>query len=243
MPQKSVNPARSPSATPAGADVVQASRGEVRGRARIGLLSIGQSPRPDLVATLPMLAGLDCVEAGALDGLDAATLPPAGGAFPLTTRMHDGTLVVVDESFLLPRMLDAVRKLERADVAAILLMCAGTFDAVESNVPLFKPFDLVCAALRAWGLHSPLVICPFAAQEAPMRKRWADAGFAAQVRTAQLTDVAQIAAASTAAAQAQCVVLDYFGHAPAQVAPLRAALSLPVIDIGTYTAACLAAVL
>ncbi|MCB0157369.1 MAG: AroM family protein, partial [Caldilineaceae bacterium] len=103
---------------------------------RIGLLTIGQSPRPDLVQTLPVLSPFAQVEAGALDGLAAAAIPLAAGAFPLTTRLADGGTVVVDEAFLLPRMQAAVHRLEEAGVAAILLMCAGTFGPVTSRVPL-----------------------------------------------------------------------------------------------------------
>lgn len=189
-----------------------------------------------------MLDGVPFVEAGALDGLDATALPPATGAFPLTTRMADGTLVVVDETFLIPRMQTAVARLEQADVSAILLMCAGTFADVTSRLPLFKPFDMVCAALRDWGLDAPLVVCPFPAQEQPMRLRWADAGFRATIITAASGDVTSIGTAATAHG-CSCVVLDYFGHAPADVAPLRRALTVPAIDIGAFTATMLAAVL
>ena len=207
---------------------------------RLGLLTIGQSPRPDLVQTLPVLARFAPVEAGALDGLQADAIPPAAGAFPLTTRLADGGTVVVDEAFLLPRMQAAVHRLEEAGVAAILLMCAGTFGPVTSRVPLVKPFELTVAALRTWGWTRPLVVCPFAAQEAPMRARWTDAGFDAHVITAQVDDVDAIRAA---AAGCQCIVLDYFGHPPATVAGLRAALSQPVVDIGAFAAAALAAML
>ena len=178
--------------------------------------------------------------AGALDGLAADAIPPAAGAFPLTTRLADGGTVVVDEAFLLPRMQAAVHRLEDAGVAAILLMCAGTFGPVTSRVPLVKPFELTVATLRTWGWTRPLVVCPFAAQEAPMRARWTDAGFDAHVITARVGDVDAIRAA---AAGCQCLVLDYFGHPPATVATLRAALSQPVVDIGAFAAAALAAML
>ena len=207
---------------------------------RLGLLTIGQSPRPDLVQTLPVLSPFAQVEAGALDGLAAAAIPLAAGAFPLTTRLADGGTVVVDEAFLLPRMQAAVHRLEDAGVAAILLMCAGTFGPVTSRVPLVKPFELTVATLRTWGWTRPLVVCPFAAQEAPMRARWTDAGFDAHVITARVDDVDAIRAA---AAGCQCIVLDYFGHPPATVATLRAALSQPVVDIGAFAAAALAAML
>ncbi len=71
-------------------------------RERIGLLLIGQTPRPDLTAPLDHLAGAyDLVVRGALDALTASDLKTSDtGTYPLVTRMRDGTVVTVDERFL-----------------------------------------------------------------------------------------------------------------------------------------------
>lgn len=209
---------------------------------RIGLLSIGQSPRPDLVQTLPLPSHVEWIEAGALDGLQPEDIPAAGGLFPLATRLADGTQVVVDERFLIAHLQNGVARLERAGVAAILLMCAGTFAGVQSAVPLFKPFDLVSAALHDWGMQRVLVVCPFAGQDAPMRDRWQAAGFDTQVMVARPDEAVNIAATAAQAA-AQCVVLDYFGHRSDEVTALRAALTLPLIDVGSFAATVLASTL
>ncbi|MEZ4609984.1 MAG: AroM family protein [Caldilineaceae bacterium] len=210
---------------------------------RIGLLTIGQSPRPDLVQMLPVLAPFAQVEAGALDGLQADAIPPATGAFPLTTRLADGAdcgaTVVVDEAFLLSRMQAAVQRLEDADVAAILLMCAGTFRTVTSRVPLVKPFELTVATLRTWGWTRPLVVCPFVAQEAPMRARWRDAGFDAQVdHGAGGRSGGHCCGGSTPMCGARLFRPPARGWSRS-----CAALSQPVVDIGDFAAAALAAML
>ena len=73
----------------------------------IGALTIGQSPRPDLVGPLNdrLPEGCQIIQAGALDGLTAASLPPIDDTtYPLTTRMRDGSLVMVEESFLATRL-------------------------------------------------------------------------------------------------------------------------------------------
>jgi len=70
----------------------------------IGAITIGQSPRPDLLARLRshlQADGVTVVEMGALDALSVADLPgPAAGGYPLTTRLRDGSAVTVDEAFL-----------------------------------------------------------------------------------------------------------------------------------------------
>ena len=73
-------------------------------RPSIGILIIGQTPRADLMAPLGRLAhACDLRPRGALDDLEADDLPDAdGAAYPLVTRLRDGTRVTVDEAFLSP---------------------------------------------------------------------------------------------------------------------------------------------
>ena len=69
---------------------------------RIGLITVGQSPRSDVVPDMAAILGADAdiVEAGALDGLDRgeiARLAPQGDDEIIVTRMRDGSPVFVGE--------------------------------------------------------------------------------------------------------------------------------------------------
>ena len=108
---------------------------------RIGALVIGQSPRPDLVDPLAaMLPQVTIVQRGALDGVAPADLPdPAGAEYPLTTRLRDGRLVTVPESFLLPRLQQQLEMLEADGIMLSILLCAGTFAGLGGRGTLVQP--------------------------------------------------------------------------------------------------------
>ncbi|MEM9776546.1 MAG: AroM family protein [Chloroflexota bacterium] len=218
---------------------------------RIGTLTIGQTPRPDLVASLQQrIPNADIVEVGALDPLDYSDLPAEACAqktnYMLTTRMRDGSLVSIPESFLMPFMASGIRRLEAECVKAIYLMCAGTFAELQSSLPLIKPFDLAHELLCTMGLRNLGIIAPIPAQERPIRERWTAAGFTAEVWTANATepDDAFIAHVKQMHQENgfQALVLDYVGHPTEVSQEIQAKLHMPVIDLGELAVAALTAI-
>lgn len=216
----------------------------------VGALTIGQSPRPDLVDPLWQYLpdGCQVVEAGALDGLSAALIPPiSGGVYPLTTRLQDGSLVLVEESFLLPRLQQALEYLETKGAAASLLLCAGTFAGLQGKRPFFKPFSVATDDLRARGLNSLGLIAPIKEQVMPIRLRWQAAGFEAAVWTADLSrqdkQFRRELAAQIEMNELECIVLDYVGHSQQHVIQLQQYSTLPVIDLGQLAIAALTNIL
>lgn len=217
----------------------------------IGALTIGQSPRPDLVSPLISQLPDNCqiVQAGALDGLTLASLPAFhdDGAYPLTTRLQDGRLVMVEEAFLTQKLQQAVDHLEGQGVAATILLCAGTFAELKGTRPLFKPFFIVRDLLHLLGYNRIGLIAPIKEQEAPIRKRWQAAGFQTTVWTADLTHQdAQFnhhLQMQIEANQLECMVLDYVGHPLANVRQLQETAVIPLIDLGQLTITFLAAIL
>lgn len=224
----------------------------------LGVLVIGQSPRPDLTQPLRDLLPADVVlrEVGALDGLTLADLPDASGAaYPLGTRMRDGTAVTIPESFLLPLLQQQLDALEADDVAATVLLCAGSFAKLRGKRPLFKPFDIAQATLTSLGLRRIAVLTPFAGQITPIQQRWHAAGFAAHVWARPLADTADFAnwlrgqLAQTEGVD--CLLLDYVGHDPqarmwlqtACTELAEVAVSLPILDLGHLTLSTAAAAL
>ncbi|MGB1253938.1 MAG: AroM family protein [Candidatus Promineifilaceae bacterium] len=204
---------------------------------RIGALVIGQTPRADLVDPLQvMLPEIEIVQMGALDGISAENLPPHNAAYPLMTRMKSGETVIVEESFLIGRLQAAVTRLESAEVAAIILLCAGTFAAVESRLPLIKPFDVGRDLFRQRGLTSLGFITPVAEQVTPIHDRWAGAGFRPKVWAASLAnqDRAFVTYLHKMIEQHQleAIVLDYVGFSAEIVAQLRQNTPIPLFDLG-----------
>lgn len=207
-------------------------------RNTVGALTIGQSPRPDLVAPLEkMLPVYEIIQAGALDGLPREELPKTlNTTYPLVTRMGDGSVVMVEESFITPKLQESLEKLEAQGVSATLLLCAGSFTHLKGNRPLFKPFEIAHAVLGALNMKSLGVIAPFPDQEPAIQKRWEKLGWLTTVWTANLENqdhafrrqlTNQILSNGL-----DCILLDYFGHPFNRVAELQRSIHIPVLDLG-----------
>jgi hypothetical protein len=213
------------------------------------MVTIGQSPRRDLVAPFAELRpDVELVEAGALDGFTLERLPVAavGGDRPLTTRMRDGSVVTLDEWVLAPLVQEAVGRVERRGVAATLLLCAGPFPTVRGERPLVKPFGLTVAILRSIGAERVGVIVPIEGQRIPAERAFIEAGLQPVVWVATIEHAARhlaswIEESRDGDPQVGHVVLDYVGHSRAAVAGLQRAATVPVLDLGLVAAAALAA--
>ncbi len=219
---------------------------------KIGTLTIGQAPRPDLVQSLiDAIPHAEIIQVGALDGLTEGELPsPAtflNDDYLLTTRMQNGRLVTVPESFLIPHMASGLKRLEQAGVKAIYLLCAGTFAELESDVLLLKPFVLAHELLTSMGIKKIGIIAPIPEQERPIRERWEGEGFETTVWSADVTSISGLLIDDIKQKQGerhfQALVLDYVGH-PAEIAKkLQNRLDIPVIDFGAITVATLKSIL
>lgn len=208
-------------------------------RMKVGAVVIGQSPRPDLVAPFGRLRPeVEVVQVGALDGLTVGALPSVEGArYPLTTRMGDGTLVMVGEDFLVPLMQAAVERVEQINgVGVTVLLCAGTFAAVRgARRPLVKPFGTAVEVLKSMGVQNLGVFSPIVAQERPIRERWSAAGFDAQVWTPPCAPGENGFGTwwvGVDTDRVEGIVLDYVGHPSDYKERVRAVVGRPVVDLG-----------
>lgn len=113
-------------------------------REKIGILTIGQSPRtdmtPEMRAYLPEHIGV--VEMGALDGLSETVrkpLEPGEEDITLVSRLHNGRSVKVSEEAILPLLQEKIRALEAAGTKTTILACTGSFPPFDSRYPLLYP--------------------------------------------------------------------------------------------------------
>jgi protein AroM len=145
---------------------------------RIGALTIGQSPRPDLTCEIQHALGewARLVEAGALDGLPAsevAGLYPRAGETLLVTRLADGSEAQVAEERIIPLMQGQLDHLDEKGCAATLLLCTGSFESLHSRGLLIRMDSLLLGTVRATAEGKRLgVLCPETSQFGWMRERW-----------------------------------------------------------------------
>jgi len=105
---------------------------------RLGMITIGQSPRVDIVPEMMDVLGpgVEVLEAGALDGLtleEVKKFYPKKGDYILCTRMSDGTEVVVAKRFVLPRVQRCIDLLTEKGADILLFLCTGKFPPFSSK--------------------------------------------------------------------------------------------------------------
>ena len=125
------------------ADRVASSAGK-RHMRTVHFLTIGQSPRQDVVPEVLSMVGdaaayIEAVEAGALDGLSRQEVragAPRDGEMPLVSRLRSGEEIIIGEDFAEERMAALLSRIPPGDVAAIL--CTGPFFGIAERPGLIK---------------------------------------------------------------------------------------------------------
>ena len=120
---------------------------------KIGMLTIGQTPRVDLLPSLVEILGdeHEIVEAGALDGLsleDVKGIEILPDDYILVSRMRDGTEVKITKRFVIPRVQEKITELEEKGVRLTVIMCTGAFPQYESKGLVVTPQEILKGVLN-----------------------------------------------------------------------------------------------
>lgn len=150
------------------------------GRPRIGFLTIGQSPREDVVPEVVGLLGrdIDIVEAGALDDLSyeeiVGKLFPSSSDTVYVSRLRDGRQAVLSKEKVIPLLQEKIEMLERKKVGLIVLLCSGEFPRFKSRVPIIY-LDRVLKSFvepLSHTVRSAGVIIPLEEQKRYAEEKW-----------------------------------------------------------------------
>lgn len=144
---------------------------------RLGLITIGQSPRIDAIPEVKeVLEGLDVeiVECGALDELSREQIDelfPREGEHLFVTRLRDGTEVKVARERILPLLQECIDELEpRVDVIAVF--CTGELPGLRSSKPLIELSELLLRTVEALKVRKLGVVIPDPRQVGMTEERW-----------------------------------------------------------------------
>ncbi len=115
---------------------------------KIGMLTIGQTPRDDLIPGLLDILGpgYEIVEAGALDGHtveDVRGIDLDPDHYILVTRMRDGTEVKITKKYVIPLMQGGLDRLEDQGVRLTVVMCTGKFPQFRSRGLVVTPSEVL----------------------------------------------------------------------------------------------------
>jgi protein AroM len=205
------------------------------------VVTIGQSPRDDMVPELMRwLPDVEVVERGALDGLSAEQIaelaPTSSDKRFLTTRLADGSSVVLDHDKVVALVQQTVRAVEEGGVDATLVVCTGAFPALEHTRPLLLAERLLSAGVRGLCDRDGVlgVVCPLPEQTETSVAKWS--GVATRVEVAVASPYQEDATSSVVAAArdladrgAGWIVLDCMGYTEAMRAAARRTCEVPVL--------------
>lgn len=195
---------------------------------KMGLVTIGQSPRtditPDIVDQLP--DELEVVEAGALDEFDSQAevreaVGPREGEPIFVTRMRDGSSVTVDRASVIDLVQARIHELAE-DVSTIAVLCTGDFPDFEADVPILEPSDL----LHGWASSivdggTIGVLMPKAEQLDQTFDKWEGFDVVAAAGSPYTDEDEVTPAAEAIGTDVDIVVMDCMGYTPGMKATVR----------------------
>jgi protein AroM len=214
----------------------------MNGRPILGLVTIGQTPRPDLVEAFAREARHAEVRiAGALDGLtgDEVAGLTAPGDYPLLVRLASGATAVIPRDRLVARVESCARTLASGGARLVVVACAGAFPAVACAVPVVIPGRVVPAVVASMTAGARVgVVTPNAGQMAFAEGKWRLDGFDVGVTHAAPGRGDELArAASFFRDEAPAlVVLDCMGHSEAERIELARLSGCPVLAVQSLVA-------
>ena len=150
---------------------------------RVGLITVGQAPRTDVVPDMMEILGgdIDILQAGALDGLSReqiAKLAPEGDDEILVTRLADASSVFVGKSHVIPLVEARIAALEAQGVGLNVLLCTGAFPKLAARRLLLEPQQLLLGLLRAMTFPGRLGVLTPSERHVPQTgERWRQSGF------------------------------------------------------------------
>lgn len=155
---------------------------------KIGALTIGQSPRNDIVPEIREILGheVEIVERGALDGLslkEVNDFHPGPPSPILITRMKDGTEVKITKKHIITRLKNCILELEAKGVEISILLCTEDFPNIESRRILLRPDKILRSMVKAILKKGERlgVIIPSLDQIQTTKRKWDGTGFSVVV--------------------------------------------------------------
>ncbi|UCH38220.1 MAG: AroM family protein [Candidatus Bathyarchaeota archaeon] len=204
----------------------------------VGAITIGQSPRDDVMPEIKQLTGptINYIECGALDGLTLTQiqeLAPQSDDYLLVTRMRDGSSVTLAKKHIIPRLRECIRRVEAENVEVIIMLCTGIFPDLRTTKLMIKPDRLLEETVKAILETGTIgVITPLQDQICQTCTKWERLGLHVVVDHAlpySTSDQVTAAAQRLANAEIDLIVLDCIGFTTTMKRIVRQVTQKPVI--------------
>ncbi|MEJ8846763.1 AroM family protein [Variovorax rhizosphaerae] len=221
-------------------------------RFQLALLTIGQSPRPDMTQAIrdALPAHVAVSERGLLDGMTRVEVEqrfaPLIGSAPLITRLRDGSTVALGAGAVESALQSAIDACELEGADAIVILCTGRFPALRARRAWLVEPDLLVPAVVASLVGEKMlgILAPLQEQIGMVMEKWAElpGRCTADAASPYGPDQALVEAAIRLREQgASALVLDCMGYNAAHKATLeRHEIGLPVFVSASVLASALA---
>jgi len=205
---------------------------------KIGAITIGQSPRDDILPDLKKLMGVEMpIEVlGVLDNLEKEEikkLSPDRREDVLMTRLRDGESVVLGYGWVVKGIRKCLAELRTEGFEIIALLCTCHFSELEDEKGLIQISKLVEEKVKEMVKKGRLgVLIPSAEQIRQSEKRWRRSGVEVIVASASpygKRDDVILAVNSLVERQVDLIVLDCIGYDLSVYNRIRKTTSVPVI--------------
>lgn len=150
---------------------------------KIGVITIGQSPRPDLIPEIKSFfpTNVEIIQKGVLDNIDKKGLEqikPDDGQTTLISRLKDGTSVTMAKEKIIPLLQHVIDDLNKNNVCIIIIACTGEFKSFRSKIPIIYPDYLLNHVVKGIFRDEKQigVIIPLQEQEKSIKNKWKSMG-------------------------------------------------------------------
>jgi protein AroM len=149
-------------------------------QAKLGVVVIGQAPRPEIEAELRLVLGdgpaIELV--GALDGMsrvDIGRLAPSGSDDTLFTKLPSGEGVVISKAEVAKRAQAKLDRFADQGTDVTLMCCTGAFKGLVPRGPMVFPSAVLTSLTAALLPQGRLgVLTPLPEQADQVRHKWVD---------------------------------------------------------------------
>ena len=144
---------------------------------KIGFLTIGQSPRNDIMSTFKnnLKDDIKIFEAGALDMFsesDFRNLKFDENKDFYITRLRSGNSIQINKGILLPFLQKELEKLEQK-VDLTVILCTGSFPELKSKKPILYPDKILVNSIKSLtNVNNAGVLIPVAEQKDNVLQKW-----------------------------------------------------------------------
>ncbi len=204
---------------------------------KVGLLTLGQSPREDIVPEMNpfFLPQIQILEKGLLDDLnldEIRRLKPETGETPLVTRLKKGGSVQLSEKkirSLLPEAIDSMKKKMKVKMVGIL--CTHEYQKTEFPPSVIFPFNsLKFLITRIIDVKCLGVVFPLEGQIDAVKKKWKKDKVIVEVKSPYARGKSwQEIAQNFSRKKVEVVILDCIGYKIKDKRAIQKLLSVPIL--------------